>query len=65
MTKGSSMRKQRGQVQVRSRTKPTTGNLGPRDPGPHGKSVKRLAPASEPVSWYSTFLATMRKVGAR
>lgn len=41
MSKASEIRRQRGDYRPQNRTKPTTGNLGPRDPGPHGKTLEQ------------------------
>lgn len=42
MTRGSEIRRKQGFYGPRVRTKRTTGNLGPRDPGPHGLTAPRV-----------------------
>jgi hypothetical protein len=58
MTKGSEIRRKAGFYGPRVRTKSTTGQAGPREPGPHGLTVGLRArkPLSARQSWLSGLL---------
>ena len=66
--KASTKRQRNGQTQVRGRTKPTTGDLGPRDPGPHGLTLDqrpRYEPPPPPSNWMDMLFGRGKVFGPR